>query len=189
MSDTRDIERERRAWYRDTLSDPQRWRDKARDLLDAAACLEPRVEQAWAAHREKGQSAGRHFHDVYGPYFMLVAFALENLCKAVLVHQRRSELPDVLVKLPRFLNSHDLPDMLKQISVSVPDGYLAGVFARLKRAALWAGRYPVPTEADELLTGIHRDVVLDLYTADDVNDLRHLVAEVQRHVEKVLGPE
>jgi hypothetical protein len=83
-----DDEQQQRTQFGAVLADAHRWRDKARDLLEAAACLEPRVRNAWHNVRAKREPAGRWFDDVHGPYFMLVAFALENLCKAVLVHRR-----------------------------------------------------------------------------------------------------
>lgn len=75
--------------FRAALTDPEVWRARPTIFLDAVACLTARIEAAWQARAER-RPLTKRFDDVYGCYFMLVAFALENFAKAVIVHRFRS---------------------------------------------------------------------------------------------------
>ena len=171
--------------FRAALTDPVVWREKANDLLDAVACLTPRIEAAWQAHVE-GRPLTKRFDDVYGCYFMLVAFALENLAKAVIVHRRRNEWSPETTELPACLNSHKLPELLGEIGLAW-DRWHLGVLERLTRAATWAGRYPVPSKARQLNRTHELGLMLGMYSADDVRDLQRLIAAVQDIVSRELG--
>jgi hypothetical protein len=173
--------------FRAALTDPNVWRDKANDLLNAVACLTPRIEAAWQAHAE-GRPLTKRFDDVYGCYFMLVAFALENLAKAVIVHRRRDEWSPETTELPACLKTHRLPDLLGEIGLTWDQWYL-GVLERLTRAVTWAGRYPVPSKAHQLNRAHELGLMLGVYSADDLRDLQRLVAAVQRIVSRELGEE
>jgi hypothetical protein len=84
----------------------------------------------------------------HGPYFVLIAYAIENLFKATLVHLNRESLRNrLLSSLPRYISEHDLIKLAHRVafSVSVPDEDL---LARLTRNSVLAGRYPVPTGPD-----------------------------------------
>ena len=83
-----------------------------------------------------------------GPYFMLLAYAAENLLKAAAVAcngpRYRAEFRAKL-KFPKELRNHDLVKLaqLVQLSFSMEEEDL---LRRLTRSAVWFGRYPVPLE-------------------------------------------
>ena len=83
-----------------------------------------------------------------GPYFMLLAYAAENLLKAAAVAcngpRYRAEFRAKL-KFPKELRNHDLVKLAQfvQLSFSMEEEDL---LRRLTRSAVWFGRYPVPLE-------------------------------------------
>ncbi len=66
------------------LADPQLWVRKAEELLAAARLLEPEIQAQWAEVKVEGRritrTSGRI--NIQGPYFVLIAYAVENLFKA-----------------------------------------------------------------------------------------------------------
>jgi hypothetical protein len=89
--------------------------------------------------------------------------------------------------LPEFLNTHNLPRLLNEIGLQV-DKWFLGVLERLTRAAVWAGRYPVPSSVKHLGRSRRLGIMIEVYTADDLDDLRRLVAAVEKVAADVLGP-
>jgi hypothetical protein len=76
---------------------------------------------------------------------MLLAFAIENECKSILV-SKRPELIAGDSKLPQGLLTHDLQTLLRTCGIAFTE--LEGaVLARLSEYSSWAGRYPLPSEA------------------------------------------
>jgi len=72
--------------------DPATWEEKACHLLEAAALFEAKLGQFW-----QGVRSGTGWHDEFvAIYFMLSAFAIENLLKARLVRAHRPELESQL---------------------------------------------------------------------------------------------
>lgn len=133
--------------FSEQLADPHLWIGKAEELLAAAHLLEAEIQAQWAEIEiERGRimrTSGRI--NVQGPYFVLIAYAVENLFKATLVHRNHESLRNrLLSSLPRYLSEHDLIRLAQRVkfSISVPDQDL---LTRLTRNSVWAGRYPVPT--------------------------------------------
>jgi hypothetical protein len=133
-----------------SFADPHLWVRKAEELLAAARLIEAEIQAQWAEIEVEGiriiRTSGRI--DIQGPYFVLIAYAVENLFKATLVHLNRESLRNrLLSSLPRYVSEHDLIKLAHRVafSVSVPDEDL---LARLTRNSVWAGRYPVPTGPD-----------------------------------------
>ena len=75
---------------------------------------------------------------------MLLAFAIENRCKAVIV-SKQPQLISGNSRLPGALVTHDLGKLVGACGLA-PTDMESAVLARLSEYA-WAGRYPVPTEA------------------------------------------
>lgn len=95
------------------------WCGKAEELLRSARSLEPAISSFWQAVTERRPIEGR-FGDVHAPYFMLVGFALENLCKAALLHRKRGALEGrIISRLPKFLTTHDLRSLFKQLGLAI----------------------------------------------------------------------
>ena len=138
--------------FTERLWDTAAWIRKADELVAAARPLALEIRAQWA---ELVTEDGRVIHtsgrvDVHGAFFLLVAYAIENLAKAALIHRERAQFRNRLLKsLPSFLSSHDLMHLAGKLgfSLSVVEEDL---LVRLSRNSVWAGRYPVPTGPDAL---------------------------------------
>jgi hypothetical protein len=148
-------EAERKALHRfkmATLSPPV-WIQRGEDLLSAAVLLEKDVCEAftfWSSSDADGFEADTN--GIIGIYFMLLAFAAENLVKAKLIRLNRERVAEEMLQkggLPPFLKSHDL------LSLSLDAGFQSTpedeeALRRLSRVAVWDGRYPVPANIASL---------------------------------------
>ena len=66
------------------------WIATARNLFESAKRLEPEVIRIWEIYREKMKNPTIPLPcDFQGPYFMLLAFATENLLKAAAISRKR----------------------------------------------------------------------------------------------------
>lgn len=137
-----------------SLSNPAAWYRSARELSDAAALLVPTLTAQWEAVGLHIQGAGPKPPEitVAAPFLMLCGMALEALCKAAKV-SRWSEGDQQTItctgRLPADFSTHASFELLKSLGVvlSEPDEICV---LRLERAAIWAGRYPVPMAAANL---------------------------------------
>lgn len=130
------------------------WIAKAQDLFETAKQLEPVVVRVWDSYREKAKNMGApllldHYQ---GPYFMLLAFATENLLKAAAVSRKCLQYKAEFLnskKFPGELKSHDLVELatLVALSYSIEEEEL---LRRLTRSAIWFGRYPAPLKYAEM---------------------------------------
>jgi len=144
--------------YRTDLLSHSSWVRKAESLLDSASLLEPEVAAIWASLRERHEARGSSklkSDGILSVYLMLMAFAVENLLKAELVHKFHSkfrQMFDSSGKLPPLLKTHDLFVLAQKAGLSM--GIVEeDLLRRLTRSAIWAGRYPVPIEFGELASG------------------------------------
>lgn len=86
--------------FAEIASDEEGWIFTAVDLLDTAEGLEPKIEEYWRIERDRSrrrEEAGRLLICMYEPdpraiYFMLIAYAVENLCKGLLVKKSVSRV-------------------------------------------------------------------------------------------------
>lgn len=136
--------------FSENLANPELWIRKAEELLVAARILEAYVGRYWSktridkngrlAHLPRGK--GRH---VFGPYFLLIAYAIEDYFKALLVHKNQKSLDNKILKnIPPYINTHDLLQLARKVgmTVTMPEEDL---LVRLSRNSIWKARYPVPT--------------------------------------------
>jgi hypothetical protein len=133
--------------FSEQLSDPHLWLRKADELLAAARVLEKEIQTYWTEIKIENRRIVRGSSRIYvhASYFLLVAYAVENFFKGLLVHRHRDELRGrLLPSLPKYLNEHDLVKLAKRVGfpTAVADQDL---LTRLSRNSIWAGRYPVPT--------------------------------------------
>lgn len=175
--------------YAEKLLDPELWIKKAEELLAAAQMLEPEVKKHWdVCLSNLIDRTNIHVPtDLQGPYFMLIAYALENLCKAALIRESKEKLRNKIVKqLPKKLEGHNLLDLVNKIELPI-DVQEEGLLVRLSHNSVWAGRYPVPMK----LEGLHAIKQLSggnlYFTAyfgkDDIQKLNSLVCRVKTHIE------
>jgi hypothetical protein len=133
--------------FSERLVDTDSWIEKADELLAASRILEKDIVAYWSAmsienRRVVGIPDGRL---VQGPYFLLVAYALENYFKALLIHRNRELLKNSLFStLPDYLKKHDLIELGRDINLKL-DITEEDLLLRLARNSIWAARYPVPT--------------------------------------------
>ena len=124
------------------------WIRKAKDLLESANLIEPKVVELWENYRGNlNGETQEHMPDHYiGTYFMLIAFAVENLLKASIISVNsinyKREFTETF-KFPKDLQSHDLVKLAKKAEVGFSRDE-EDLLRRLTRSAIWFGRYPVP---------------------------------------------
>jgi hypothetical protein len=135
------------------LLDLNKWFLAAADLLASAELLEPSVRSWWRSFLKRldGSEVETPERRVQRVYFMLLGFAVENLCKAVLI-KRLSATERVAVRkdgtLPSRFKTHDLFELLSQIGFPL-DEFDDTLIPRLETASQWYGRYPVPVHASK----------------------------------------
>lgn len=142
--------------YRNRVLDPDAWRQTGQQLLDAAELIAPQVDIFWEKLRSGVQDASswRGWNDEFvAIYFMLAAFALENLLKAHIVAIQREELEQSLAAkacLPKLLRSHDLHELAIKAGFIEVASEEEQLLRSLTRSSEWYGRYPTPTSAADL---------------------------------------
>jgi hypothetical protein len=82
------------------------WIEKAEHLLEVASFIEPRIGEMWSQVRS-GESIKQHYITTY---FMLVAYALENLLKGPYIKLNKDSVKRTLEekkRLPKRIAGHD----------------------------------------------------------------------------------
>ena len=134
------------------LTDVRLWIKKADELVSAANLLEVEVLKYWSEIKVQNDRIVSipDRKNVQEAYFLLIAYALENFLKAFLIHQNQKTLKGrLLKKLPGYLKEHDLVQLASKIkfNIDVPEEEF---LHRLSRFSVWAARYPVPIDPDDL---------------------------------------
>jgi hypothetical protein len=146
-----------RVEYHRRVSNPFLWIEKAYELISAAETLEPSINAYWNSLRiepdrglvsETSETEGKEL--LQAPYFMMMAFALENYFKAILVadNDYSGELL-IAGKLPVILKNHDLVKLAEITGLALGDVELS-LLTRLSVNSIWQGRYPAPANCVEL---------------------------------------
>ncbi len=148
--------------YFESLLNCDLWIGKAEELLAAAGALTPHIRNYWdivmSDMKEGRYSEGGkppHKTPVYfqAVYSMLIAYALENLFKAMIIGEQQDALRNLIRSsggnLPAKVKGHDLIRLAKEahFEFNVTDEDL---LTRLHRNSEWAGRYPVPVSSSGL---------------------------------------
>jgi hypothetical protein len=116
-------------------------------------------------------------------YFMLCAYALENLMKAELVEKDISarKVPLTVSKLPSHLSGHDLVKLAKCCGRDGLAEEYASILKRLSRSAVWYGRYPAPLTATALkstdVSPSGQPIILTEYSSNDRSDVTYLLKQ------------
>jgi hypothetical protein len=138
--------------YFEKCSNPEEWRSLAESLRAAASRLESKVSrllQMWSQGELSPESCA--LHKEAHIYFMLWAFAIENLMKAILVKKwnpQWGEGPE-LETLPSRLKSHNLTQIAEKLKLNFLLRDYSDVFLKLQECLIWYGRYPVPLKATD----------------------------------------
>jgi hypothetical protein len=175
--------------FSERLSDTGLWIEKAEELLAAAEILEVEVRKYWKGilFEATGLIDAPSRRLLQGPYFLLMAYALENYFKALLVHRNKESFRNrLLFKIPNYINQHDLLRLANKVGMklSVPEEKL---LFRLSNNSIWAARYPVPIDPNGIIT-THKfsdgKWHLTAYLGPKDIDLIHQVIERCREVVK-----
>ena len=128
------------------------WIQSAQYLEAAATVLEPEIRRYWAEVKvEDGQvKQAPQRKCVQGQYLMLIAYALENYIKAILIHRNIDSLRGWLLSdLPCYIKNHNLVSLAREANIRLNTSE-EELLCRLSRYSTWAARYPVPTDSDSL---------------------------------------
>lgn len=130
------------------------WISKARDLYETARKLEPDIILVWESYRAgvKGEPGPLKADHYQGPYFMLLAYATENLLKAEAVARNGARYKRefrATLKFPQELKAYDLVQLAKWVDLAFTLEE-EDLLRRLTRSAIWYGRYPVPLDYKDM---------------------------------------
>lgn len=136
------------SYYLRNLLDSQEWFEVAGGLVETAKELEPKIYEFWEAAKVSNGKDLRPIpsNRVIGAYFMLMAFAIENLLKGIIIKSNYTELAREAKeknKIPSDINSHDLRNLAIKANISI-NADEEEMLLRLKDNLIWRGRYPVP---------------------------------------------
>jgi hypothetical protein len=148
------------------------WRAKADALLKVATSLESQIKIKTNVI-DSNPSNFQFPFDLIKVYFMLIAFAAENMFKSKLVKQAiRGKKKNLLAvkKLPKWLKSHNLIALAKQAKISLKPKEVE-LLERLTIHATWAARYPIPIKFEDLKP---RGLM-----GSDVRKLKQLIANLR----------
>lgn len=150
----------RRHEFADAVVDSEQWFAAADDLLFSARCLEPEIDKYCRVmqtrelkRKTRPLLVFTYEPDPRGSYWMLVAYAIENLCKGLLVVRDKdsfrtaAESDDNGKALRKALRGHKIVDLLQAVDFPFAHGD-KDLAALLWRESVWAGRYPVPLRFD-----------------------------------------
>ncbi|MFC1968715.1 hypothetical protein ACFLVX_04965, partial [Chloroflexota bacterium] len=171
--------------YEEQVLTPYSWISQADELITASKKLEPSIKKYWETAKNNLRNG------VYSPppgfkpkrllqstYFMLVAYAIENYLKAILIANSEAAYRSELRQTGRLrtelkTSDHNLVKLAEK-SKFVFTNIELSLLSRLHRNSLWQGRYPVPAKADQLSpTVIHNGKVLftPYLSPEDINNL------------------
>ena len=174
--------------FSERLTDTRLWIEKADELVSAANFLEAEVLKYWSEIKiENNQIVGiPNRKDAQQAYFLLIAYALENFLKALLIHQNQKTLKGrLLQKLPDYLLSHNLIELSSKarFNINVPEEEL---FCRLSRFSIWKARYPIPLYSDALanmkILSDEKAHFTDYYKPQDINLIHNIIDRLRKYV-------
>lgn len=181
--------------YHERVLTPWFWISQADELIDASRKLEPGIKKYWRVtskyfDRDKGTYSpppgfepGRLLQSTY---FMLVAYAIENYFKAILIVDFTETYRDEILrtgKLPEALKDHDLARLAQKSGFPLNNDEERSVLARVYRNSLWQGRYPVPVNANQLnsMAACDGKAVFTAFLGPaDMDDLSGLVRRIEK---------
>ena len=165
--------------FKALVTDPAAWRATAKGLVIASTALVPAIKHFWEDRKGSKPWDDRQV----AIYFMLSAYALENLMKARLVESihRAGALPSQVNRFPKELRGHDLVALAIRCGEAEVAEEYASILSRLSRSAVWYARYPTPTDPSTLTTQTEspRGVALSLseYSSHDRFEVHSLLHE------------
>jgi hypothetical protein len=107
-------------------------------------------------------------------FLMLGGLAIENLAKGLLIHSDKVKVTRGQITRADLLG-HGAKDLLTRAGVTLSAKETEFV-ARLDKAVLWSGRYPMPTRAENFVVERAHGTLLS-----DLDDFRSLYQRVRSH--------
>lgn len=180
-----------RANYKSSAFSYFQWLRISESLLASAEKLESGIKATWESKEAHSKDKKEKLLlDLYqGPYFMLMAFAIENLLKAAIVKSKSIELKstfDLKPRLPKTLEDHDLVKLAQKSNYPISEEKKEeDLLRRLTRSSVWAGRYPVPLNY-KASSGLEKfssgeDFRTSWFSSTDVERLNQLVEDIKAH--------
>lgn len=187
-----------RIQYQERVLTPSSWIKQADELIQASKKLEPSIKRYWLnVYRYFDTAKGTYNPPqefsrkrlLQATYFMLVAYAIENYLKAILVVENKEKYRQYILhtgNLPEDLknNGHDLNRLIKSSKLALTEGE-SSLLTRLYRHSVWQGRYPVPVKAEDLnITATYNGKGFDKKAiglwSEDINELKILIRRVAK---------
>ncbi|HCO94314.1 MAG TPA: hypothetical protein DIU00_10235 [Phycisphaerales bacterium] len=174
--------------FSERLTDTKLWLRMADDLIAAANILEIEVVKYWSEIQFENNRIVKISNRKYvqGAYSLLIAYALENYFKALLIHRNIESLKGkLLTKLPKYLSSHNLCQLASK-SKFKHDLSEEDLLSRLSRSSIWAARYPIPVEPNAL-NAIHilsngKAHLAAFYSPNDINHIHNFINRLRNYV-------
>jgi hypothetical protein len=175
--------------FSNRLTDTSLWIMKADELIAAANVLGAEVKKYWSEiqpdeHNQPVSTSGRK--DVQGAYSLLIAYALENYFKALLIYRNQRNLKGWLhTKLPWYLKQHDLEKLASESKFTL-DTLEEELLCRLSRSSIWAARYPIPIEPEALANtqrfSSGKSYFIAYYAPQDIERIHDFVDRLRDYV-------
>jgi len=167
--------------FSERLNNTQLWISKTKELLYAANKIKPIINAKWKKIKVQHDKVVDRTRtpNIQGIYFMLIAYALENLCKAILIYRKKESLSNRLLKsIPDEMKGHDLLRLVKNIGLRL-NITTEELLVRLSRNSIWEARYPLPIESSKMTlyeeVSNEKKVFVAFFTQEDINKIDGLI--------------
>lgn len=182
--------------YKEQVLNWRLWINQADELLAASKKLEPSIKKYWLITTKyfdpnKGTYSPPPGYKpkqlLQSTYFMLMAYAIENLLKAILIKQSMEDYEREVMRtheLPRDLNEHDLMVLIKKTHIKINQTE-TNLLSRLYRNSLWQGRYPVPAKAaklDSIVMHNGNTHFTAFLAPNDIPNFKLLIRRIRNHI-------
>lgn len=189
--------------YQEKVLVPVYWIKQADELILASKKLVPSIKKYWITISNNFDSKKGTYNPppkfkpkklLQATYFMLVAYAIENYIKSILIRKFETTYKNEIWKtgkLPNTLIGHKLIELVKKTNLILSPEE-ENLLSRLSRNSIWQGRYPVPVDAIQLnSTAIHNGDLFftAFFTLPDISNLNILTRRIRRECTKNLSPE
>ena len=179
--------------FSERLTDTKQWLSRADDLIAAANILEVEVVKYWSEIQFENNRIVKTSNrkNVQESYSLLIAYALENYFKALLIHRNIESLKGKLhKKLPDYIKSHKLHKLASKSKFKL-DLSEEDLLSRLTRSSEWAARYPIPVESNDL-NAMHilsngKAHLAAYYSPNDINHINNFIDRLRNHVLTEIG--
>jgi hypothetical protein len=138
--------------YSSRCTDGKEWHSLALALKSATVPHEEKLVQLMELWTKEGaaEESLKLYQEVH-VYYMLWAYAIENLIKAFIVKSKSKSWTNngLVTKIPKELKNHDLPKLVKESGLEYLHREYEDIFEKLKECIVWYGRYPIPLSAND----------------------------------------